>query len=279
MIPRLVSALLRAMLVALLIAAPSLLLVNTGADTAQVVVVLAILASVLTFIEYYGRYPSFIEFRFAAPVNRLKFTALLITIVLLSLILRGQTNPTGWTTAITNLGDGLGRVMDFPYSPVRLVLLMLPPETDAQTISLIRTSAGIAYMVSFTMMFVFLSMVRLFDWPVRKGAFNVWINLPLFDPTRGDVLERLKRDASLNLVLGFLLPFFIPFAVNAASSTIDPLSLNHPQTLIWTITAWAFLPASLLMRGIAISRIAGLIEEKRRRAYAQHTDAKALQSA
>lgn len=279
MIPRLMSALLRSMLVALLIATPSLLLVNTRTDTAQVVVVLAILASVLTFIEYYGRFPSFIDFRFAAPVNRLKFSALFITVILLSLILRGQTNPTGWTTMITTVGDGLGRAMDFPYSPVRLVVLMLPSDTDAHTIALVRTAAGISYMVSFTMMFVFLSMVRLFDWPVRRGAFNVWINLPLFDPTRGDVLERLKRDATLNLVLGFLLPFLIPVAVKAASSTIDPLSLNHPQTLIWTMTAWAFLPASLLMRGIAISRIAELIEEKRRRAYAQQTEAKALQSA
>jgi hypothetical protein len=31
------------------------------------------------------------------------------------------------------------------------------------------------------------------------------------------------------------------------------------------MTAWAFLPASLFMRGIAMGRIAGMIAEKRKR--------------
>lgn len=49
------------------------------------------------------------------------------------------------------------------------------------------------------------------------------------------------------------------------ASSFEPVSLESPQTLIWTMTAWAFLPASLLMRGIAMGRIAGMIAEKRRR--------------
>jgi hypothetical protein len=83
------------------------------------------------------------------------------------------------------------------------------------------------------------------------------------------VLTRLKRDAGLNIVIGALLPFIIPAAVKVASDLVDPISIQDPQTLIWTITAWAFLPASMLMRGIAMSRIADMIEEKRRLAYAQ----------
>ena len=82
------------------------------------------------------------------------------------------------------------------------------------------------------------------------------------------MLHRLRRDAGLNVVLGSLLPFLIPAAVSAASSLVDPISIAHPQTLIWTMTAWAFLPASMLIRGIAMSRIADMIEDKRRRAYA-----------
>ncbi len=34
------------------------------------------------------------------------------------------------------------------------------------------------------------------------------------------------------------------------------INLENPQTLIWTISAWAFLPASMIMRGIAMGRIA-----------------------
>ena len=95
------------------------------------------------------------------------------------------------------------------------------------------------------------------------------VNLPLFDPTSGgDVLERLQRDARINIALGFLLPFIIPAVVKAASDLIDPISLENPQSLIWTISAWAFLPASMIMRGIAMSRVAEMIEDKRRRTYA-----------
>ena len=52
----------------------------------------------------------------------------------------------------------------------------------------------------------FLVLVRIMNWPVRQGAFNVWVNLPLFDPTAGgDVIYRLQRDARINIALGFLL--------------------------------------------------------------------------
>jgi hypothetical protein len=72
----------------------------------------------------------------------------------------------------------------------------------------------------------------------------------------------------VNIALGFLLPFLIPAVVKAAADLLDPITLENQQTLIWTITAWAFLPASMIMRGIAMHRVASLIEDKRRRAYA-----------
>lgn len=273
------SALIRAILVALLVATPSLLLPDTGTDTAQLVVVLAILASFMTFIEYYGQYPSIVEFRFAPPFNRIKFIGLASTVFLLTVILRGAHDPTGWSLFLTQLGDGLGRAIDFPYSPVRLVVLMMPPDADAALIASVRTAAGLSYTISIVMIFVFITAVRMFGWPLRNGAFNVWVNLPLFDPTGGgDVLYRLKRDAGLNIVLGSLLPFLIPAAIKAAADLIDPISIANPQTLIWTMTAWAFLPASMLMRGVAMSRIAEMIEDKRKRAYAR-AEAEALHSA
>lgn len=259
----------RAILIALLVAAPSLLVPDTGADTAQIVIVLSMLAGFMTFIEYYGQYPSIIEFRFAPPFNRLKFFALAAILIVLSLIMRGETMPTGWTQLLSGIGDRLGQAIDFPYSPVRMVLLMLPADADADLIDMVRVASGISYTVSLIMMLIFVTMVRFFGWPARSGAFNVWVNLPLFDPTGGgDVLYRLRRDAGLNIVLGALLPFLIPGIIRVASNLIDPISIGHPQTLIWTMTAWAFLPASMLIRGVAMSRIADMIEDKRRRAYA-----------
>ena len=143
-------------------------------------------------------------------------------------------------------------------------------DMTAAQIDRMRTFAGLAYLVSISVTACFILLVRLLNWPVRRGAFNFWVNLPLFDPTAGgDILYRLKRDAHVNIALGFLLSFLIPAGLQIASAAIDPVSLGDAQTLIWTMSAWAFLPASLIMRGVALMRIAALIEEKRRRAYAQ----------
>ena len=44
----------RALLVALLVATPALLLPSTSTDSAQMVVFLALIASLFTFVEYYS---------------------------------------------------------------------------------------------------------------------------------------------------------------------------------------------------------------------------------
>ena len=179
--------------------------------------------------------------------------------------MRGQTDPSTLTNLIQTLGNHLGAAIDVPYSPVRLVVLMLPEDMSVQHLILVRTTAAIAYMISLLTLIFFVLVMRLLGWPNRMGKFNVWVNLPTFDPTTGgDVVDRLQRDARFNIALGFLLPFLVPAAVKAASVAFTPVTLESPQTLIWTMAAWAFLPASLFMRGIAMGRIAGMIAEKRR---------------
>ncbi len=258
----------RGLLVALLIATPALLLPDVASDQSQLVVLAALLAAFLTFVEYNSTSPSIVEFRDAAPFNRLRFVALFLTVFLLTAIARGSSDPNSMSQGITAIGTIIGNGIDFPYSPVRLIVLMLPYDASTEVINTVRSAAGISYLISLIAMVAFVALVRLWGWPVRKGAFNVWVNLPLFDPTAGgDVLYRLQRDARVNIAIGFLLPFIIPAVVKATSDLVNPVSLENPQTLIWTITAWAFLPASMIMRGIAMSRVANMIEEKRRRAY------------
>ena len=112
---------------------------------------------------------------------------------------------------------------------------------------------------------IFVLAMRLIGWPNRMGSFNVWINLPTFDPTTGgDVVERLTRDSRFNIALGFLLPFLLPITMKLASLSFTPVTLESPHTMIWTMSAWAFLPASLFMRGIAMGRVARMIADKRR---------------
>ncbi len=268
MISQLTGALVRAVLVMVLIATPSLMLPHVSSDTTQIVALVALFAAALTFFEYASTYPGLVEFRDAPPFNRLRFLSLFVTVILLSTIVRGQSEPTTLTEFIAALGDKLGEVIDVPYSPVRLVVLMLPEDMSARHLIMVRTSAGIAYMISMLTLILFVVAMRMIGWPSRIGTFNVWINLPTFDPTTGgDVVDRLQRDARFNIALGFLLPFLIPAAVKLASLAFSPVTLESPQTLIWTMTAWAFLPASLFMRGIAMGRIAGMIEAKRRQSH------------
>lgn len=265
MISQLTGAFVRAILVMVLIATPSLMLPGVSHDTTQIVALVALFAAALTFFEYASAYPGLVEFRDAPPFNRLRFVSLFATVLILSAIVRGQTDPTTLTQFIEVLGNKLGEAIDVPYSPVRLVVLMLPPDMSLEHLILVRTAAGISYLLSLLTLVMFVGVMRFIGWPARMGTFNVWVNLPTFDPTTGgDVVERLQRDARFNIALGFLLPFLIPAAVKLASLAFEPVTLESPQTLIWTMAAWAFLPASLFMRGIAMHRIAGMIAEKRR---------------
>jgi hypothetical protein len=255
--------------VALLVTTPALMLPDTVNDANQITMLVALLAYFLTFVEYNSKYPSIVEFRDAPPFNRLRFASLFAIVIVLTLILQHKTDPSAISNALTSIGTIVGNAMDFPFSPVRMIVLMLPENSDFARIESVRVSAGMAYLISLVSMVAFLVLVRLLNWPARKGAFNVWVNMPLFDPTAGgDVIHRLRRDARINIVLGFLLPFLIPAVVKAASDLIDPITLQNPQTQIWTVAAWAFLPASMIMRGIAVGKIADMIGEKRRRAYA-----------
>lgn len=265
MVSQITGAFVRGILVMVLLAIPSLMLPGVNNDTTEIVVLIALFAAALTFFEYASVYPGLVEFRDAPPFNRLRYLSLLATVLLLSAIVRGQTQPTTLTAFIEVLGQKLGSAIDVPYSPVRLVVEMLPADVPASHVVLVRTAAGISYLISLLTLVIFVLVMRLLGWPNRMGTFNVWINLPTFDPTTGgDVVERLNRDSRFNIALGFLLPFLLPLAMKLASLSFSPVTLESPHTMIWTMSAWAFLPASLFMRGIAMGRVARMIADKRR---------------
>lgn len=262
---RLAGAATRAVLVMFTIATPTILLIDVRPDTQQMVALVAFFAGALTFVEYKAVYPGLFEFRDAPPFNRIRFLMLFATVFCLSAIERGRIESSTMTDLIHAIGALIGLSMDFPYSPVRLATLMLSADATNAQIGAVRTAAGMAYLISLVSLVVFALQLRLGAWPRRDRAFNVWVNLPTFDPTAGgDVVARLIRDARINIALGFLLPFLTPAVIGVASVGFQPLSLASPQTLIWTVTAWAFLPASLFMRGIAMGRVADMISDRRK---------------
>ena len=247
-----------------------MLLLDVTADTKQMVALVALFIGLLTFVEYNSSYPSLVEFRDAPPFNRIRFLMLFAMVFFLSTIERGRLMPSTITEFADAAGTLIGVSMDFPYSPVRLATLMMADTASAAQVTSVRTAAGMAYLISLVSLAIFVVALKSGNWPSRGRAFNVWINLPTFDPTTGgDVVMRLQRDGRINIALGFLLPFLIPAVVMMASNGFEPLTMTSSQTLIWTMTAWAFLPASLFMRGIAMGRIADMIQERRNANRAQ----------
>ncbi|MEM1428217.1 MAG: hypothetical protein AAGG09_02035 [Pseudomonadota bacterium] len=268
---RVANGALRGLLAALLVATPSLLLPGVSADTTQVVALVGLALAILVWIEYASHYPSLVEFRDAPPFNRIRFLGLFATVFFLSLLVRGQAEASGLTLFVLALGHVLGMILDFPYSPIRLVMLSLPETATAGQVLLVRAAAGLAFIAAFFSFIVFYLILKLADWPRRMGSFNVWVNLPTFDPTTsGDVVIRLRRDAHLNIALGFLLPFVLPAVLKGFNAVFGPGTIDAGQTMVWMIAAWAFLPLSLLMRGVAMNRVADMIAEMRRRSTAPH---------
>ena len=262
---RYLGALVRAVLIVIVIALPSMVLPSVSADTAQIVTLIALFAAALTFFEYATVYPGLVEFRDAPPFNRIRYASLFATVSLLSVVVLARSEPTTFRLFVDVLGAAMARSIDVPYSPVRLLVLILPPDAPSTQVELLRTAGGIAYMTSLITLGYFVLVIRALGWPTSEQSFNVWVNLPTFDPTAGgDVVERLRRDAWFNIALGFLLPFLIPAVIKGVSAGFEPVTLESPHTMIWMVTAWAFLPASLFMRGIAMGRIASMIEQKRR---------------
>lgn len=261
---RATGAAVRAFLVMIVIVMPSVILPGIGTDTKQIVALMALFAGTLVFIEYNAVYPSLVEFRDGAPFNRIRYLMLFVIILFLSIIVADREDPTTVSRLFHALGTVIGQALDFPYSPVRLATYMLADTATTEQLLQVRTAAGTAYLVSLISLAVFVIVLKIAGWPSTKSAFNVWVNLPTFEPTAGgDVVDRLERDSRVNLAIGFLLPFLVPALIAVLSSGLPASAITSPQTLIWAMAAWAFLPASLLMRGVAMARVADMIRVKR----------------
>ncbi|MFN3664133.1 MAG: hypothetical protein ACK4TM_15440 [Yoonia sp.] len=267
MLSRLPAAIVRAFLVILLVGLPSALLGSGTFDSTLIIALAAIFAALFTFIEYSAISPSMVEFRDAPPFNRARFAGLFAIVFCLVMIFQDAASPSRITVIFQMTGAAVGEVIDLPYSPVRLMVLMMPEDTDPALLAQLRSAAGLSYLIALLSVIGFIILLRLQRWPRRDDVFNVWVNLPTFDPTAGgDVVKRLQRDGRFNIILGILLPFLVPVALTLLLSLGAPISLQSAHTLIWTVATWAFLPASILMRGVALTRVADMIAMQRMKA-------------
>lgn len=266
MLSRIPSALIRAILIGVLFALPAFVVPRVAAENIGVISVVVIAMMAWTFMEYASRYPSLIEFRDAAPFNRIRFITLLVIVYCLSLIQSHLHSHTTTSSLVHNVGAVIGYSIDQIGSPVRLMLVQFPIVPKVMPYTAFLASVGIAYFVSLIALFVFMALFFLRKWPSKNGPFNIWINLPTFDPTStGDIVKRLTRDARINIILGFLLPFIVPIGFGPLFRFLGASPFSDPYLMIWAIAAWAFLPCGMVMRGVALSRIAQMAAAMQRR--------------
>jgi hypothetical protein len=245
---------------------PSLLLPAAQTQVAEGLILLAIFAAGFTLAEYGGRMPSLIEFRAAPPFNRVRFGILFLTVLLLSIALRAQTSPDALPRLVAALGYLIGRAVDFPLSPIALLMWLLPSDATIAEAARLRAAAGLAYITGLIGMTLFAIAIRLRPWPMRGGELNLWLNLPRFDPSGGpDLARRLRRDGSVNVLLGLLLPYVTPPLATLAARLHGVSVFDSDVFLVWTVALWAFLPACLFLRGIALRRLARTLAGPRRR--------------
>lgn len=269
MISQLTGACVRALLVVFLIATPSLVLPGVPADVTQIIALMALFIGGFVFSEYASVYPGLIAFRDAPPFNRMRFIMGFAMVFLISLAALGVTHPTSATRFVTAIGMLLGLAMDFPFSPIRALLSALPDSLSLAQQNLVRSAAGLAYLSALISLTVFAILIRFRSWPAPTGTFNFWVNLPTFDPTTGaDVVHRLNRDARVNILLGMVLPYLMPPVAWSVGRYYGVSIVDNPQLMIWAVTLWALLPASVFMRGIALFRLSRMILDKRRRLVA-----------
>lgn len=260
------GALSRALLVAALVMLPAFIVPSVPPEAAQLLLLLALFAGGAVLAEYASAYPALIEFRFAAPYNRTRFLLALLMAVSLSLLLRDPVTSGAVVGLVPVVAQVCGQMMDFAFSPARLLVAALPDGLDPAHLAQVQDAAALALTLGWATVAGFALAIRLNAWPMGSGPFNVWINLPTFDPTAGnDVVLRLRRHARINVALGIVLPFLLPGAVAASAVLVQPVTLESPLGFVWGIVVWAFVPVSMMMRGIAMARVARMIRENRRR--------------
>lgn len=262
---RLAGALLRGLLVVAVIALPALLLPGVSRNSLEISVIFGAMAAAFTLFEYGARQPGLVDFRYAPPYNRGRFVTLAALLVALVFLVRADGGQAGFGPGYLAFADRVGGFLDFPFSPVRLATSVLAAGREAEFALLVHRLAAVAVMISVAGILFFTLLLWLFRWPQGREKFNLWVNLPTFVPSTGrDVERRLLWGGRLNVLIGLSLPLTLVVLSSRAIGWLDPQALTSRLTLVWVVALWAFLPASFILRGMALMKVGWLVKRARR---------------
>lgn len=238
MAKRLGGAVICAGLICAIVIWPLLVLPVHGDHNRPLIMTVALFAGVVIFAEYVARTPSLIEFRHAPPYNSIRFIGFAATLIMVTLAATdGRINniaqPPTWAPVTFYGGYGtnpLSRVVSFGLGAACVMV----------------TSFGISL---------------LFKWPENGQRFNVWENLPMFYvSTSVSKVPALRRHAAISTIWAILSIIAFPLIWYVLDIFFPLTSSVTILSKIWMVTIWAFLPANLIMRAIALWRVAQVVE-------------------
>lgn len=217
-------------------------------------------AALFVLLEYGARTPSLIDFRFAAPINRMRFALICAVLGAVTLCVATQ-GPNGAATPFAELASAL----DFRFSPARMAAESLArpaargPDPEALA------AAATALTASTLATLAALAAIGSGRWPRDPDRFNPWTNMPTFEPATGaEASVRLRRLGAQVVVTALALPIALLVVGRAATGLIDADAFLSPLTLTWSATIWAATPGLLVVRGVAILRLAKLAGQAER---------------
>ncbi|MEM1265881.1 MAG: hypothetical protein AAGI50_07690 [Pseudomonadota bacterium] len=264
MFTRLIGAIIRAAMVLFVVSAPALLLPDVSNASLEITVLLGGVVAAFTLFEYASTHPGLIDFRFAPPYNRIRFLAFAMQIFSLVFLCRALEGEDAFSAGLIALSDQMVEVLTFPLSPVNVAAEMIAAGEDPTLVLLLARAAALSFFVTFCSLAFFALFLWLFRWPVGRRDFNLWTNLPTFEPGYGrDVERRLRRDGVINLLAGVAFLYALPVLLSRTSGWFDPSVFNNYQPLVWGVTIWAFVSGTLVIRGAAILKVGMLIRRSR----------------
>ncbi len=264
MFSRLLGALIRAFLVVVVISAPAFLLPGVSVASQEISLIVGGIAAAFTLFEYASTHPGLIDFRFAPPYNRVRFTAFAAQVLSLVFLCRATEGVDAFSQDLLDLADQGIALLNFSLSPVNIAASMIAVGESDEFVTLIKRAAALSFLITFVSLVFFALLLWLFRWPVGRRDFNLWVNLPTFEPGYGrDVERRLHRDGMINIFIGLGFLYLLPVMISRASGWFDPSVLLNYQPLVWGATLWAFVAGSLVIRGAAILKVAWLVRRTR----------------
>lgn len=257
---RISGGVLRALIVLLALFAPAVLVPGVSDSAREVSTVIGAIAGVCVFLEYAARNPGLVDFRFAPPYNRARFAVFTAVLFLMIFFMRAQEGRDDFSGQILETSLGLGQRMDFPLSPVAMVAEMLGDPRAPLLDVLLRGAAALSFVTAMVGTLFFGVLFWITPWPQERESFNLWVNLPTLETAYGSEVERRLFRLGLGMLLaGAAAPYATLALASRAGGVFDPLALIDPLPMVWAATVWACMPMYLLLRGLAILKIAWLI--------------------